>query len=211
MRGLGAYANVFSIESFMDELALAAGADPVQFRLAHLKDSRARDVVTLAAAKFGWDAAATLAPGRGRGFAFARYKNLGAYAAVALEVAVDHETGQVRVVRAHCAVDSGQAVSPDGIRNQIAGGLIQSSSWTIYEAVTFEPGGITSRDWSGYPILRFQAAPESVEVHVIDRPGLPFLGTGEATQGPTAAAIANLRWPTPPRCGSASCRSRRVG
>ena len=191
MRGLGAYANVFSIESFMDELALAAGADPVAFRLAHLKDSRARDVITLAAQRFGWDSAKALPPGHGRGFAFARYKNLGAYCAVALEVAVDHETGALRVVRAHCAVDSGQAVSPDGIRNQIAGGLLQSSSWTIYESVAFEPSGITSRDWSGYPILRFPAVPESVEVHVIDRPGMPFLGTGEAAQGPTAAAIAN--------------------
>ena len=191
MRGLGAYANVFSIESFMDELALAAGADPVAFRLAHLTDARARDVVTLAARAFGWEDAKGLPPGHGRGFAFARYKNLGAYAAVALEVAVDHETGRVRVVRADCAVDSGQAVSPDGIRNQIAGGLLQSSSWTLYEAVTFEPDGITSRDWSGYPILRFPAVPDRVEVHVIDRPGLPFLGTGEAAQGPTAAAIAN--------------------
>ncbi len=191
MRGLGAYTNVFSIESFMDELALAAGMDPVAFRLAHLTDARARDVVTLAAQAFGWEDAKGLPPGHGRGFAFARYKNLGAYAAVALEVAVEHETGRVRVVRADCAVDSGQAVSPDGIRNQIAGGLLQSSSWTLYEAVTFEPDGITSRDWSGYPILRFPAVPDRVEVHVIDRPGLPFLGTGEAAQGPTAAAIAN--------------------
>ena len=191
MRGLGAYANVFSIECFMDELASAAGADPVAFRLAHLSDSRARDVVSLAAKEFGWDAARSLPTGHGRGFAFARYKNLGAYCAVALEVAVDHETGRIRVVRADCAVDSGQAVSPDGIRNQISGGLLQSSSWTLYEAVTFSPTGITSQDWSGYPILRFPAVPESVAVHVIDRPGMPFLGTGEAAQGPTAAAIAN--------------------
>ena len=191
MRGLGAYTNVFSIESFMDELAEAAGQDPVAFRLAHLSDTRARDVVTLAAKEFGWGAASTLPPGHGRGFAFARYKNLGAYCAVALEAAVDHETGRVRVVRAHCAVDSGQAVSPDGIRNQIGGGLLQSSSWTIYESVGFDRSNITSRDWSSYPILRFPAVPETVEVHVINRPGMPFLGTGEATQGPTSAAIAN--------------------
>jgi CO/xanthine dehydrogenase Mo-binding subunit len=191
MRGLGAYANVFSIESFMDELAQAAGADPVAFRLKHLKDARARDVVSLAADKFGWDAAKTLPKGHGRGFAFARYKNLGAYAAVALEVALEHETGRLRVVRAVCAVDSGQAVSFDGIRNQIQGGLVQSASWTLYEAVTYDRTGITSRDWSGYPILRFPAVPDSVDVHVINRPGMPFLGTGEATQGPTSAAIAN--------------------
>ena len=191
MRGLGAYTNVFSIESFMDELALAAGADPVAFRLAHLTDSRARDVIIRAAEEFGWDAAKTLPPGHGRGFGFARYKNLGAYAAVALEISLDHESGRIRVIRAHCAVDSGQAVSPDGICNQIAGGLIQSSSWTLYETVRFDTTHITSSDWSSYPILRFPAVPDSVEVHVIDRPGQPFLGTGEATQGPTAAAIAN--------------------
>lgn len=191
MRGLGAYTNVFAIESFMDELAAAAGIDPVAFRLQHMTDQRARDVITRAAAEFGWAKAATLPKGHGRGFAFARYKNLGAYAAVALEIAVERETGQIRIVRAHLAVDSGQAVSPDGIRNQIQGGFVQSASWTLYEAVTYEPGGITSRDWGSYPILRFQAAPEQMEVHVIDRPGQPFLGTGEAAQGPTAAAIAN--------------------
>ncbi len=191
MRGLGAYTNVFAIESFMDELAAAAGVDPVAFRLKHLKDPRARDVVELAATEFGWDAAKSLPKGHGRGFAFARYKNLGAYAAVALEVSVEHETGRTRIVRAHCAVDSGQVVSLDGIRNQIQGGLVQSASWTLYEAVAYGPGGVTSRDWSGYPILRFQAVPDSVDVHVINRPGQPFLGTGEATQGPTSAAIAN--------------------
>ena len=161
------------------------------FRLAHLSDARGRDVITLAAREFGWDKATALPPGHGKGFAFARYKNLGAYCAVALEVKVDHETGRIQVVRAHLAVDSGQVVSHDGIRNQISGGLLQSSSWTIYEAVTFDTTGITSRDWSGYPILRFPAVPESVEVHIIDRPGMPFLGTGEASQGPTGAAIAN--------------------
>lgn len=191
MRGLGAYTNVFAIESFMDELAAAAGIDPVAFRLKHMSDQRARDVITRATAEFGWAKAAQLPKGHGRGFAFARYKNLGAYAAVAVEITVERETGQIRIVRAHVAVDSGQAVSPDGIRNQIQGGFVQSASWTLYEAVTYEPGGITSRDWGSYPILRFQAAPEQVEVHVIDRPGQPFLGTGEAAQGPTAAALAN--------------------
>ena len=94
-------------------------------------------------------------------------------------------------MRAAAAVDSGQAVNPDGIRNQIEGGILQSASWTLYESVTFDRMRITSRDWSSYPILRFSAVPDSVEVDVIDRPGQPFLGTGEAAQGPTAAAIAN--------------------
>jgi CO/xanthine dehydrogenase Mo-binding subunit len=190
LRALGAYMNVFSIESFIDELAQAAGADPVDFRLRHLDDTRARDVVSLAAARFGWSSYAR-APGRGRGFAFARYKNLGAYVALALEVDVNRERGSVRVVRAVAAVDSGQVVNPDGIRNQIEGGIIQSSSWTLYEAVDFDRTAIRSADWSRYPILRFSDIPESVDVHVIDRPGAAFLGTGEAAQGPTAAAIGN--------------------
>eukprot|EP01037_Dinobryon_pediforme_P001398 gene1398-1419_t len=191
MRGLGAYTNVFTIESFMDELAQAAGADPVAFRLAHLKDQRAKDVITLAAEKFGWANAAPLPEGRGRGFAFARYKNLAAYLAIAVEIAVNKESGEVRLLRAEVAIDSGQAVSPDGIINQTQGGVIQSASWTLFEAVTFDQSGITSRDWRGYPIMRFNAVPEQVNVHVIDRPGQPYLGTGEAAAGPTAAALAN--------------------
>jgi nicotinate dehydrogenase subunit B len=189
MRSLGAYANVFAIESFIDELAKAADSDPVEFRLRHLEDPRARDAVTLAAEKFGWQSGAT--PGRGRGFAFARYKNLAAYCAVAVEVSVEHETGEVRLRRAVAAVDSGEAVNPDGIRNQVEGGLIQAASWTLYEQVGFNTQRLTSRDWSGYPIMRFPAVPESVEVHVINRPAQPFLGTGEASAGPAAAAIAN--------------------
>jgi nicotinate dehydrogenase subunit B len=190
LRSLGAYGNVFAIESFMDELARAANADPVAFRLRNLQDPRARDVVRLAAERFGWDRHQRR-PRHGRGFAFARYKNLGAYAAVALEVLVARDTGLVRITRAVVAVDAGEVVNPDGIRNQIEGGLLQSSSWTLCEEASFTTTGVTSRDWGGYPILRFPDMPERVEVHLIDRPGQPFLGTGEATQGPTAAAIAN--------------------
>jgi CO/xanthine dehydrogenase Mo-binding subunit len=186
LRSLGAYLNVFAIESFMDELAQAAGADPVEFRRRHLQDERARDVVTLAAEKFGW---ATRR--KGSGFAFARYKNLAAYCAVALEVSVQKETGRVRIGRVVVAVDSGQPINPDGIRNQIEGAIVQSASWTLYEQVRFDRDRIISADWSGYPVMRFPAVPESVEVHVVPRPGEPFLGTGEAGQGPTAAAIAN--------------------
>jgi CO/xanthine dehydrogenase Mo-binding subunit len=189
LRALGAYANVFSIESFMDELALAAETDPVEFRLRHLDDQRARDVVETTANRFGWSD--ELPAWRGRGFGFARYKNLAAYCAVAMEVEVEPETGRVRVVRAVSAIDSGEVVSPDGIKNQTEGGIIQSVSWTLYEAVTFDDTRITSVDWSSYPILRFNSVPDSVEVHVMDRPGEPFLGTGEAAQGPAAAAVGN--------------------
>ena len=191
LRALGAYHNVFSIESFMDELAHAAGVDPVEFRLRHLDDSRAHDVVTMAAKEFGWQPDAKLPRGHGRGFAFARYKNLAAYCALALELEVEHETGAVKLGRIVVAVDSGQAVNHDGIRNQIEGAIVQSASWTLYEEVTFGRDGITSRDWSSFPMMRFPAVPESIEVHVIDREGEKFLGTGEAGQGPAAAAIAN--------------------
>jgi CO/xanthine dehydrogenase Mo-binding subunit len=190
LRGLGAQPNVFSIESTMDELAIAAKTDPVEFRLKHMKDTRGYDVIKLAAEKFGWGKA-DVPRDHGVGFGFARYKNHAAYLAIALELKVEPETGRVRVIRCVSAIDSGQAVNPDGIRNQTEGGILQSLSWTLYEAVTFDRTRITSSDWSSYPILRFQSVPDTVEVHVIDRPGTPFLGTGEAAQGPTSAAIAN--------------------
>jgi CO/xanthine dehydrogenase Mo-binding subunit len=191
LRALGAYMNVFSIESFMDELAQSAGTDPVEFRLRHLDDARARAVITTAAERFGWSGSADLPAGRGRGFAFARYKNLAAYCAIAMEVEVARDTGRARVMHAVAAVDAGQVVNPDGLVNQIEGGIIQSISWTLYERVTFDDTRITSIDWSTYPILRFNAVPESVDVHLLDQPGQPFLGSGEAAQGPAAAALAN--------------------
>jgi nicotinate dehydrogenase subunit B len=191
MRALGAYHNVFSIESFMDELAVAAGADPVEFRLKHLDDPRARDVINKAAQEFGWRKGQKAPSDRGFGFAFARYKNLAAYCAIATEVEVDKETGRSRLVRAVAAADSGQVVNPDGLINQIEGAIMQSMSWTLYESVTFDDTRITSIDWQTYPILRFNSVPESVEVHLINRPGQPFLGSGETGQGPAAASIAN--------------------
>jgi CO/xanthine dehydrogenase Mo-binding subunit len=190
LRSLGAYANIFALESFVDELARASMQDTVAFRLRHLDDPRAGAVIRLAAERFGWNDYRR-APGRGRGFAFARYKNLGAYAAIALDVEVQRETGLVRIRRAVAATDSGEAVNPDGIRNQIEGGIIQSLSWTLAEEVTFDETRVTSVDWGAYPILRFNGVPDTIDVHVIDRPGQPFLGTGEASQGPAAAALAN--------------------
>jgi CO/xanthine dehydrogenase Mo-binding subunit len=211
MRALGAYLNIFAIESFVDELAAAAGADPVEFRLRHLTDERGRAVVQLAAERAGWNKKTPREPGQGRGFAFARYKNLGAYCAVALTLSVEHETGQIRLGRVVAAVDSGQPINPDGIRNQIEGAMVQAASWTLYEEVRFDRHHITSTDWSGYPIMRFPAAPESVEVHVIPRPGQPFLGTGEAGQGPMAAAIANaLREATGARLRDLPLSAQRV-
>ncbi len=190
LRGLGAYCNVFSIESFMDELALAANADPVEFRLRHLKDPRARKVIEVAAEKFGWSKD-PLPEGRGRGFAFAKYKNHAAWLAVALEAEVDRDSGTIAISHVVAAVDCGEAVAPDAIVNQTEGGILQSLSWTLYEAVHFDRTRILSPDWSTYPILRFSAVPDSVDVHVVDNPGTPYLGVAEAAQGPTAGAIAN--------------------
>jgi CO/xanthine dehydrogenase Mo-binding subunit len=188
-RGLGAYANVFSIESFMDELAHQTGADPVAYRLRHLKDPRAKDAITEAARAFGWDQWQRR-PGHGRGIAFARYKNIAGYCAVALEVVVNPANGHVRVLRAVASADSGHIVNPDGVTNQIEGGLIQSLSWTLKEQVHFDEQQVVSTDWASYPILGFGEAPP-VEVVLINRPNAPFLGTGEASQGPTGAALAN--------------------
>jgi len=191
MRALGAYHNVFSIESFMDELAALAGADPVEFRLKHLEDPRGRDAIEKAAQEFGWTSGQQAPPERGFGFAFARYKNLAAYCAIASEVEVNRETGRPRLVRAVAAVDSGQVVNPDGLINQIEGAIVQSMSWTLYESVTFDDTRITSIDWQTYPILRFDAVPDQIDVQIINRPGKPFLGSGETGQGPAAASIAN--------------------
>jgi nicotinate dehydrogenase subunit B len=191
LRSLGAHMNIFAIESFMTELALAAHVDPVAFRLSHLRDPRASAVIARATERFNWAGRPKGGGGRGCGFAFARYKNLGAYCAVAMEVEVGHETGVIAVRRIVAAVDSGEAVNPDGIRNQIEGSIVQSLSWTTQEEMTFDTQRRTGFDWSAYPILRFPDAPERVEVNIINRPGTPFLGTGEAAQGPTAAAVAN--------------------
>jgi nicotinate dehydrogenase subunit B len=190
LRSLGAYMNVFSIESFMDEVAAAAHIDPVEFRLRHLDDPRAREVVMLAAQQFGWGKR-FIAPNHGVGFAFARYKNLASYCAVACEVAVEPDTGDIRLVHATAAIDSGEIVNPDGIRNQTEGGILQSMSWTLFEAVEFNETRVTTVDWATYPVLRFAHVPDSVQVHVIPRPGQPFLGAGEAAQGPAAGALSN--------------------
>jgi len=190
LRALGGYANVFSLESFVDELAALAGTDPVEFRLRHLKDARARAVIEAAAQRGGWAPDAKGDGGRGRGFAFARYKNLACYCAIAADVEVERRTGAVRVARVVAAVDAGQIVNPDGVINQIEGGIIQSISWTLKESVRFDRTRVVTRTWADYPIMRFADVPE-VDVVLLDQPSERFLGVGEGAQGPTAAAVAN--------------------
>jgi CO/xanthine dehydrogenase Mo-binding subunit len=191
LRSLGAYANVFAIESFMDELAYAADVDPVAFRLRHLTDERARAVIQAAADKAGWrEGGRSSKDGRGQGLAFAQYKNSQCYAAVVVEVRVEPESGQIHLERAVIAADAGQVVNPDGLSNQLEGGFVQAASWTLAEQVSFDQRGILSQDWESYPILRFSGVPR-LETVLLNRPKLPFLGSGEATQNPTPAAIAN--------------------
>ncbi len=173
----------------MDELANVAGSDPLAFRLAHLRDSRARAVLQAAADKAGWT------PGKkgdgrfGRGIAYCRYKSIGMYAAAVVDVEVDRKTGVVKVPRVVMAADIGRVVNPDGAKNQLEGGIVQAVSLTLMEQVTFDSREITSRDWSGYPILRFSEVP-GIEIILMDRSD-PSLGAGEGSLPPTSAALAN--------------------
>jgi CO/xanthine dehydrogenase Mo-binding subunit len=196
LRTLGAYANVFALESFMDELAAAAGDDPLSFRLKHLSDSRAKAVIERTAAMAGWKPAPAKSLGmpsgvvKGRGMGFAKYKNMAVYTAVVAEVEVDTRSGSVRVLQAWSANDAGLVINPDGLINQIEGGIIQSSSWTLMEAMRHSAQRNLVRNWSDYPIMRFADVP-AVKVELINRPDERPLGVGEGSQGPTAAAIAN--------------------
>ncbi len=184
LRSLGAFLNVFAIESFVDELAQSAGRDPLDFRLAHLSDPRGRHVLEKAASVSGWGTA--VSENVGRGIGFARYKGNGAYCAVVAEVSA---TDSIRVRRLTVAVDVGRIVNPDGVINQIEGGATQATSWTLKERVRFDRRHVTSVDWESYPILTFAEAPV-IDTHLVES-SQPSVGSGEAAQGPTAAAIAN--------------------
>ncbi|HEY4134324.1 MAG TPA: molybdopterin cofactor-binding domain-containing protein [Alphaproteobacteria bacterium] len=189
LRALGTFCNVFAQESFVDELAHAAGRDPLEFRLAHLKDARARAVIEKAAAMASWDPK-SWGNGHGQGLAFHRYKNGKCYVAVVIEADVDEAKGAIAIPRAWIAADAGEVINPDGAGNQLEGGFLQAMSQTLKEAVRFDATHVTSTDWESYPILTFREAPE-IEVAFIDRPNDPPLGVGEGTAGPTPGAIAN--------------------
>jgi len=185
LRTLGAHGNVFAVESFLDEVAAERGEDPVQFRLRQLRDERAKAVIRAAARRANWKP--NKKPGSGYGVAFARYKNTGAYCAVVAEVEGEED---IRVKRLTIAVDVGEAINPDGVINQIEGGAIQATSWTLKERVRFDRERITSTSWTEYPILTFSEVP-AVEVELIQRPEIESVGAGEAALGPVTAAIAN--------------------
>jgi CO/xanthine dehydrogenase Mo-binding subunit len=186
LRGLGALVNVWAIESVMDELAAAAGEDPLAHRLRHLDDARARDVLERAARMAGWEARAR-SEGRGFGLAVSRYKGTGAWCAAVAEVECAE---RVFCRKLWLAVDVGEPINPDGIANQVEGGAIQATSMCLLEAVRHDARTITSDAWERYPILRFSEVPE-VAVEIIARPEAPPLGAGECSMGPVIAAIAN--------------------
>jgi nicotinate dehydrogenase subunit B len=197
LRAPGKIANVFAVESFADELAVAAGMDPVAFRLRSLTDPRAIAVLKRATEMLDWQTRLSPNPRAeegdllvGRGIAYVRYKQAENYVAIGITVAVQKATGQIAVRRVVCAHDCGLVVNPDGLRNQVQGNILQTLSRTLHEEVTFDQSRVTSVNWASYPILRFPEAP-AVQVALIDRPDQPSYGAGEATSAPMAAALAN--------------------
>jgi CO/xanthine dehydrogenase Mo-binding subunit len=195
LRGLGSPQNTFASESFIDELAAAAGVDPIAFRLRHLKDPRAVAALEAVAKLARWEPRrspkADRSSGTGRGAAFVQYANHSSYVAMVADVRVAPASGKVRVERVYVAHDCGLIVNPDGLRNQIEGNVIQGLSRTLLEEVRFDRHAVTSLDWASYPILRFSDAPGEIAITLIDRPDQPSLGAGEPATAPVFAAVAN--------------------
>jgi nicotinate dehydrogenase subunit B len=194
IRSPGKPANCFAVESFIDELASAAGLDPIEFRLRGLADTRSVEVIRRAAANWqsrpssGRDRDSAVM--RGRGIAYIHYKHNETYVAMGMEVAVERASGRIRVERVACAHDCGQIINPDGVRAQVEGSILQTLSRVLMEEVQFDRSRVTSVDWSTYPIMRFSDVPK-LDIVLIDRPAQPPLGAGEAACTPVAAALAN--------------------
>jgi CO/xanthine dehydrogenase Mo-binding subunit len=201
MRGLGAPANVFAIESFVDELAAAANVDPLEFRLRYLKDPRAIAVLNKVADLVHWEPRKSKGPAKagqaipdvatGHGLAVMQYESEFSYVATAITADVDRSTGAVRVKHAAVAHDCGLVVNPDGLKNQIEGGTIQSISRALMEQVTWDQTHVTSVDWATYPILTFPGVPDAIDIALIDHPDAPAWGAGEPAACTVAAAIGN--------------------
>jgi len=187
MRGLGAFLNVYAIETLMDQIAFEVGEDPFDFRIRHLADPRACDVIERVREMAKKIITASTQEGVGWGLGFAKYKNTAAYCAIVVRVEVI-ET--VHVSHVYAVVDTGEVINPDGAINQTEGGILQSMSWTLKESIKFDGPSVSTENWLDYPILKFSELPE-VHVSLIDRPECPPLGCAEAAQGPIAAAIGN--------------------
>ena len=197
LRSPAQFELTFGMESFIDELAVAVQQDPLAFRLAHLRDPRAIGVLKAAAEAYGWESRPARAGSNptgqlatGRGIAWANRDDV--RVATIADVTVDLANGQIRAKRFVVAHDCGLVINPDGLRNQIEGNVIQSLSRTLYEEVTFDRAHVTSRDWMGYPILRFEDIPDRIDVVMVNnRPEYPSWGAGEPSTCPTAAVISN--------------------
>ena len=191
-RTLGAFANIFAIESMMDKLAKEANADPVEFRLRHLQNQRGKDVILKVAEMSNWkpNPKRVKKNGKlyGRGMAFSQYKNLQVYCAVVTDIEID-ANGKIRVTDVWAAAEAGLIINPDGFKNQIEGGLIQAISWTINEEIKFNKTGIQTASWADYPILRFEDVP-NIQVELINRPNEKSIGVGEGN-APIVGAISN--------------------
>jgi CO/xanthine dehydrogenase Mo-binding subunit len=187
LRSLGAHANVFAIESFIDELCESARIDPVEFRLRHLRDERAKSVIKEVANLSEWSSRGEPGSGIGMGIGYARYKNRAGYCAVVLRVEVSEH---IKVLNAWACVDAGRIFHKDGLLNQIEGGILQSLSWSLKESVQWDEQGVNTNSWENYPILSFTEVP-TLEVKLLDSSTHPPLGAGEVATGPTAAALAN--------------------
>jgi nicotinate dehydrogenase subunit B len=186
----------FAVESFMDEIAAAAGVDPIEFRIQHLDEKRSVAVLKAAAEKAGWDSRPSPKKERGtgdiatgRGIALSTRN--GTYVGTVAEVEVNRKTGAVRVTRFVCAHDCGLIINPEAVRATIAGNLIQSLSRSMKEEVTFDRNNVTSADWVGYRVARASDIPAQVDIVLINHPELPSSGAGEPSTRPTPAAIAN--------------------
>ncbi|MBL8482897.1 MAG: xanthine dehydrogenase family protein molybdopterin-binding subunit [Rhodocyclaceae bacterium] len=197
IRAPGKVANNFAVESFVDELAAAAGADPLEFRLRQLADPRGIEVLQRCARRMGWQARPARAPApargaraRGTGIAYLHYKHNETYVAIAMQVEVDTQNGRIRVERVACAHDCGLMINPDAVRNQVEGNILQTLSRTLIEETRFDRRRVTSVDWQTYPILRYSEVPELL-IDLIDRPDQPPLGAGEAACAAVPAALAN--------------------
>lgn len=187
LRCLGAPANVFAIESMMDELSEAAGVDPIAYRMRHLADERSKVVLETLAA---WlETCGMPEEDGGRGIAFAQYKNAMTRVAVAVDLVVE-DSGEARLQHLRMVADAGRVVDPDGLRAQLEGGALQGASWALHERVIWGPQGRETLDWESYPVLRFRDVPE-VSIRILQPEGVSSVGAGEASPAPTVAAIAN--------------------
>jgi nicotinate dehydrogenase subunit B len=196
IRAPGKVANCFAVESFVDELAAQAGADPIAFRLRDLANPRGREVIERLARLMRWSprpSPRSPAPQRvasGRGMAFIHYKHSETFVALGMEVQVDRGSGEIRVQRVACVHDCGLMINPDTVRAQVEGNILQTLSRTLLEQTTFDASRVTSVDWGDYPLLRFPDVPV-LDIELVQRLNEPPLGAGEAASSPVPAALAN--------------------